>query len=306
MKLAVITLTVLGVLAAGSAALVVRAMKIRPGAPMTEVLVVQSDLPAATCLTAEQVRREPVPTLALPRGYLITPAQAIGRYLITPLLKGQALAESSLAARGSLAEKMFMLPPGTTVATITVPSRSINGGLLRAGCYVHVFATLREDGSAQAKSVSGTLFKAMQVWSIGDEPGGPAPAVQEPEKAKSQSSRAGTTGTVKVSLLATYEQAGILQIVSERGTITLTIRSPREVEESDAQTELVADETLRQALGLVPDEPVRPVLGYVGPKDTNDIVPAPPKPPRRVKVIRGTDIKVEEFTPQDEENGRNQ
>ncbi len=310
MKLAVTILIALGVLAAGSAALVVKAMKLRSGTPTAQVLVLQSDLPAATCLTAEHVQREPVPTSALPRGCLIAPTQAIGRYLIAPLLKGQVLTESVLAARGSLAEKMFMLPPGTTVATIAVPSRSINGGLLRAGCYVHVLATLREGGSAQAKSVSGILFKAMQVWSIGDEPGGPTPAVQEQEKTRGQSTSTGTTGMVKVSLLATYEQAGILQIVNERGTITLTIRSPREVKESDGQTELVADENLRRALGLVPDEPVldestETVLAYVEPKDANDAAPAP-KPPRRVKVIRGTSVKVEEFMPQDEENGRNQ
>jgi len=306
MKLAVTILITLGVLAAGSAALVVKAMKVRPGASVAQVLLVQSDLPAATCLTGEHVKREPVPTSALPRGCLFDPTQVIGRYLIAPLMKGQVVTESSLAARGSPAEKMFMLPPGMTVATITVPSRSINGGLLRAGCYVHVFATLREGGSAETKSVSGTLFKAMQVWSIGDEPGGLAPAVQEQEKTKGQSSSAGTTGMVKVSLLATYEQAGILQIVSERGTITLTIRSPREVKESDGQTELVADENLRRALGLVPEEPTETVLPYVEPKDVNDGTPALPKPPRRVKVIRGTEVKVEEFMPEDQENGRNQ
>ncbi len=53
------------------------------------------------------------------------------------------------------------------------------------------------------------------------------------------------------------------------------------------------------------DESTETVLAYVEPKDANDAAPAP-KPPRRVKVIRGTSVKVEEFMPQDEENGRNQ
>lgn len=287
--------------------MVAKAMKGRPAALMAQVLVVQSDLPAATCLTAEHVMREPVATSALPRGCLIDPTQAIGRYLIAPLLKGQVLTEAALAARGSPAERMFMLPQGMTVATITVPSRSINGGLLRAGRYVHVFATLREGSSAQVKPISGTLFKAVQVWSIGDELGAPAPGVQEQETTKGQSSSAGTTGMVKVSLLATYEQAGILQIVSERGTITLTIRSPREVMESGGQTELVADENLRRVLGLAPEEePTETVLPYVEPKDANDGTPAPARRPRRVKVIRGTEVKIEEFTSEDQENERDQ
>jgi len=306
MKLAVILLTALGILAAGSAAVVVRGLKAHSEPPPAQVLVLQSDLPAATCLTAEHVKREPVPISALPRGCLIDPTQAIGRYAVVPLLKGQVLTESSVAARGSLAEKMLMLPPGTTVATISVPSRSINGGLLRAGCYVHVFATLHEGGSAEAKSVSGTLFRTMEVWSLGDEPGGPspAPAVQEQEKAKSRFSSGGTNSTVKVSLLATYEQARILQMVSERGTITLTIRSPREAEESDTPTDVVADEGLRTALGLAQDEPTETVLAYVGAKDVNEAMPA--KPPLRIKVIRGTKVDIDEFPQQDEENGRNQ
>jgi Flp pilus assembly protein CpaB len=263
MKLAIVVLTGLGVLAAGSAAVVVRGLKVRPETPVAEILVVQSDLPSAMCLTAEHVRREQVPVSALPRGCLVDPTQAIGRYLIAPLLKGQAVTESSLAARGSLTEKMFMLPPGKTIATLTVPSRSINGGLLRAGCYVHVFATVRESASSEARSTSGTLFTAMQVWSLGDEPGGLTPAGQEQEKAKSQSSSAGTAGTVKVSLLATYVQARILQMVIERGTITLTIRSPRDVEQSGTQTQLVADENLRTALGLVADAPVPTARSHV-------------------------------------------
>ncbi len=205
-----------------------------------------------------------------------------------------------------------MLPPGMTVATVTVPSRSVSGGLLHGGCHVQVFATLRDGGSSETKSVSGTLFTAIQVWSLGDEPEDPASNVQEWAKIKVPPSGAGTTGMVKVNLLATYEQAGILQMVGERGTITLTIRSPREEQEqSDPQGPLVTDERLRRALGLVPDEPVpsepaETVLAYVEPDDANMVAPAPPKPPWIVKVIRGAEVGVEEFPPQDEKIGRNQ
>ncbi len=312
MKLAIVLLTVLGVLAAGSAALVVSGLNSRPEGATAQVLVVQSDLPAATCLTAEHVKREPILMSALPRGSLIDPTQAIGRYLLAPIMKGQVVTEASLAVRGSLTEKMLMLPPGMTVATVTVPSRSVSGGLLQRGCYVQVFATLRDSGTSEIKSVSGTLFTAMQVWSLGDESEETAADAQGWMKGQAPPSGSGTTGMVKVNLLATYEQAGILQMVIDRGTITLTIRSPREEREQSApQRLLVVDERLRRALGLMPDAPapsgpVETVYAYAEPNDVNTVVPTPPRPPWIVKVIRGAQVGVEEFPPLDGEIGRNQ
>ena len=306
MRLAIIVLAVLGLLAAGSAAVVVQTMKLRVGVPVAEVLVAQMDLPASTCLVAENVKRESIPTPALPHGCLLDPSQAIGRYLIAPLLKGQVVTESCLVARGSLAEKLYTLPPGMTVATVAVPSRSINDSLLYSGCYVDVLASLREGAGSDARFVSGTLFKMIQVWGTGDDAGGLAPSSQDQQKAKGKSAGAG--GTIKVHLLATEEQTEILQMVGERGTITLTVRNPREVTPSGLQAELVADENLRRALGLMPEPPVTIALAEPapGPADMNEVDPLPLKPPRIVEVILGQKVTEQKFPPKDDESGRNQ
>jgi pilus assembly protein CpaB len=306
MKTAVGILTLLGILAAGSAALVMQALKPARETPMVRVLMVQGDLPAMTRLTAEEIKLEMVPRAALPKGCLIDPSQVIGRILSVPLMKGQLVTESSLVPRGAAAEKMMTLPPGMGVATVAVPSRSVNGGLLYPGCFVDVLAAIQEGSGSRAPLVSGTLFKAMQVWSLGDETGGPVPVEQE-EKAKKRPPSG--SGTIKVNLLVNEEQAKILQVVAERGSVTLMIRNPREAAQAGPQTELVADEGLRRALGLVPEEPnsMEAAVVQEAPEDVNESKPAPPpKPPRIVQVILGSNVKDEVFPPKDEENEKDQ
>lgn len=299
MKMAIVLLTTLGILAAGSAALVVQSMKARSGPSAVEVLVMQMDAPATMCLTAEHVARQPVPARALPRGCLLDPSQAIGRYLVAPLMKGQVVTESNLVARGSLTEKLYGLAPGMTVATVAVQARSINDYLLYPGCYVDVLAALREGPASDAKYISGTLFRAMQVWSTGDESGGPTPTAQDKDKAASRRSVA--NGTVRVHLLASEEQTKILQMVGERGTITLTVRNPKEATQAGPQTELVADENLRRALGLMPEESVPPPPGPAAVEVSQpDAVPPPAKPPRVVTVIQGQKVTEQTFPPEED------
>jgi pilus assembly protein CpaB len=285
MKSAVVILTVLGILAAGSAALLVGAIRPARQAPTVRVLMAQSDLPAMTRLTADDVKVETVPREALPKGCFIDSSQVIGRALSTPLMKGQLLTESSLVARGAPAERMMALPPGMGVTTVTVPARSVNGGLLYPGCIVDVLATIPENPGSKTGVVSGTLFKAMQVWSLGDETGGPAPAQEE--KARNQTF-GNSSGTIKVSLLVNEQQTKILQSVAERGSFTLMIRNPREVAQAGPQTELVADEGLRRALrSPEPDPPPKPS----------------PPPSQTVRVIRGSSVQEQVF-PANEDGGK--
>jgi pilus assembly protein CpaB len=303
MKFAVGILTVLGILAAGSAALIVQGMRAGREIPTARVLILQGDLPAMTRLTADHVKLETVPRAALPQGCLINPVQAVGRILSVPLMKGQVLTESSLVARGAPAERMILLPPGMGVTTIAAPSRSVNGGLLYSGCFVDVLASIPAGPGLDKRTVSGTLFNAMQVWSIGDATD--APVVVEQGRTKSPSSSA-SGGVIKVNLLVKKEQAKILQMVEERGQISLLIRNPLEVVPSDPNAPIVADEDLRRALGLMPPEPVAvaPAVAQMGTKDVNEARLS--KPPRIVQVIEGQKVKNEVFPWKDGENGRNQ
>ena len=112
MKVAVIILVMLGLLAAGSAVVLVQAMKFNAGGqelPTVDVLVAQADLPARTRITGENVMVKPSPKGGLPQGYLVDPSQAIGKVLKLAVAKGQPIAESCFMTKTSVDD---LLRPG--------------------------------------------------------------------------------------------------------------------------------------------------------------------------------------------------
>ena len=96
MKVAIVVLLILGVLAAGSTALLFGWVQTRnagqsPAVAMVDVVLAEADLPARTRLVADHVKVERVPQAGLPAGCYINKAQAIGKTLKIAVVKGQPL-----------------------------------------------------------------------------------------------------------------------------------------------------------------------------------------------------------------------
>lgn len=227
MKLAVVILLVLGVLAAGSAAVLVGALRGNGGPaeapPEVEVLVAATSLPAASVLASSHVTEGSAPKQDLPEGYLTSPVQAIGKILAVPLVEGQILATSCFVSDGSGAQLAATLREGMRAFTVTVPGRAVSGGLLYPGCVVDVLAAFDLRSSERGEAISTTLLRGIQVLAVEDTT---VVTKATSEKGRGDDSYRTSGMNLSVTLMVDSKQAEALQLVTQHGKISLAMRNP--------------------------------------------------------------------------------
>jgi Flp pilus assembly protein CpaB len=228
MKWAIVILLILGLLAAGSTAVLfgwvqARNTKAPAQATAVEVLLTQADLPARTRLAADQVRVERVPKEGLPAGYFTNPAQAISKTLKIAVVKGQPLAASCFLPETAIDD---LLKPGMLAFQISLARRSTAVDLLYPGCIVDVFATFPLQDRKRGEAVTTPLLQNIQVLGVRDETVVSASEEKEKEGSFLSKKSASHSGDVTVALEVTSRQAAALQLAMERGTLGLAMRNP--------------------------------------------------------------------------------
>jgi pilus assembly protein CpaB len=223
MKLAVVILVVLGLLAAGSAVVLVQAMKFNTGGqdlPTVDVLVAQGDLPARTRVTGEQVRVRPMPKAGLPQGYLVDPSQAIGKVLKLAVAKGQPVAESCFMTKTSVDD---LLRPGMLAFQIPLSRSNTAVDLLYPGCAVDVFATFPLSDRSKGEALAVPLLQDIRVLGVRDET---VVSTPEPDKLASRtaSSSGAYSGSVTVTLEVNSRQVAALQLALQHGSLGIAMR----------------------------------------------------------------------------------
>jgi len=311
MKFAVVILMVLGLLAAGSAAVFINAMHLGQSAsqapPAVDVIVAAGELSAMTVVRPENIRTEKVPALGLSRDCCTSPVQAIGRVLAVAVIQGQALRRGFFLPDSGPAASVATIPSGMRVFTISVPSHSISGGLIYPGCIVDVQATFDLAAARQGDAIATTVLNSVQVWAIEDEVvAAPQPADSDTTQktgkttARSAASRSGA-GALRVSLLVNTKQLESLQLASERGSIALAIRNPLD-KTPTGQAGTIFNRDFLHGLGL-PQEPAP--APERAPADANVVAsPAPrEKPTRIVQIIEGSKVTEQPFPIETKEDG---
>jgi pilus assembly protein CpaB len=168
MKAAVLILIILGVLAAGAAAVLVQTLKLNTAkteqVATVDILVAKEGLPARTRLEEGHVQVQKAPVTGLPVGYFSNPAQAIGKILKVNVVKGEVLSLSSCVAKGSIDD---LLRPGMLAFPAQFSRRFTAFELLYPGCIVDVFATFPLRDRARGDSVVTPLLQSIQVLAVG-------------------------------------------------------------------------------------------------------------------------------------------
>lgn len=286
MKIAVVSLVVLGLVAAGAAAFVVRVWSLNPTmtpeAQTVDIVVAKAHLPAMTVVAAEDVAMESVPRISLPVGCLLSPIEAVGKSLNTTIMKGQAITRSCLAAPGSPADSIARIPEGKRVVTIPVSARSISGGFLHPGCIVDVMVTYEQSRSSRDESMSHLLLQRTTVWGVDDRT--IASIQTQDDEKKPAPNTGGSSGVYKVSLLVDTKQAETVQTAASRGVITLAVRNPRD--------EAIEEETPAPAVDQ--NEATPPEAGVETPTGQQERTPEPVAQ-KRVEIIRGNVITDRSF-----------
>jgi Flp pilus assembly protein CpaB len=227
MKIAVVILILLGLVAAGAAVIVVQMLTTRndEAMPMVPVVQAQSVIPALTVLKREHLVEEKVPPSGLPKNYLSSPAQAIGKVLRVPIEEGQVLAQDYFVPEGTASDMIRLIPPGMLAYSITLSSGSVNRYLLYPGCVVDILAVFRLSRSEKGQAIALTLLQNLQVVAIEDETV-LSHSVLEGTDSRAKRRTISSSGRFVVTFKVNPEEAKALQLTAQYGVIALALRNP--------------------------------------------------------------------------------
>jgi pilus assembly protein CpaB len=205
-----------------------------------------------------------------PVGTLVSVDKAINRGVVDPILQGEAVVDSRLAAPGAGAGLASTIPQGMRAVAVRVNDIVGVAGFVNPGSHVDILiAGNPPGGSAAAGTVTKTLLLNLTVLSAGQN-------IQKDAEGKPVS-------VPVVNVLVTPEQAEILSLASNEARIQLVLRNPTDKE--DAKTPGTALAYLFNGLKAPPDAAKSD--GPAAPRQVRKPAPPPPPPPKPepVKVV---------------------
>ena len=239
MKWGVVILLILGVLAAGSAALLMGTWRLGPSASAQpvdiEVGLAKVSLPAGTVITTEDIVMDMVSKDQLPEGSFTSPLQILGNVLAMPVVEGQILTKSCFLKEGIGALLASQIPHGMRGVSVTITSRIMPDSiLLYPGCVVDVLVCYqlpnRSDG---AEALAQTMLVGIHVLAVSGDSVVSKPA--EEGGAKRSSSGRGRL----VTLLVNPNQAEALMLAVGSGELSMTLRNPLDKDPVDEEGSLL-------------------------------------------------------------------
>lgn len=219
--LIVIVLVVLGLVAAGAAAMVVQSLQLLKPKPLADVqvLVAAADLEARTPLKESLVEVRHMPRTGLPVDFLSNWSQVAGKILKVAVVKGQPLAASAFIGKGSVDD---LLRAGMLAFPIHLSRRVTAENLFYPGCVVDVFATFTLRDQQRGEAVVVPLLQGIRVLGVANET---VVSISPAEGTDVQARRPSGAEAV-VTLEVNSRQAAALQLSMDRGTLGLAMRNP--------------------------------------------------------------------------------
>jgi pilus assembly protein CpaB len=200
----------------------------------------------------------------------------IDRPVVSNILLDEPVMDGRLAARGSGAGLAPIIPPGMRGVTVRVTDVAGVAGFVLPGLRVDVLVTGRPPSSDS--TVTTTCLQNMLVLSAGQtiQPDGRGQAINTPT----------------VTLLAKPDEAEILTLAGNQGSIQLVLRngSDQVIEKTSGQglAELFSGRSKPVPVAKPRPQPKPVVVIAAAP-----VAPPPPPPPPEVVVIRGNTRTVE-------------
>lgn len=208
---------------------------INESAPSPDLVVIaREDLAAGDRITAEVVELTEVPAGTAPDNALSATSQAIGRVARYPLVAGEQLLESKLVDDISGDGLAFSIPPGMRAVSVPFSEVMGAGGLLVPGDRVDVLVSTAYErlfGPGEVITPADSaghptvimVLQNMLVLAIGQAftptiDDGRDPATLRAEDAEIQ------PGARSVTLAVTPEQAQLLFMAAQEGTLGLALR----------------------------------------------------------------------------------
>lgn len=250
----------------------VLAAKNRPAGPeMANVVIADRTMDPGYQITARDVTVFEMPRSAAPESRFGKPEDLVGRTLVAPVVKGQAMFENLLAPPGVPAGLEALVPKGMRAVTIEVSESSGMVGLIRPGSRVDVIATVRKGDQGVAR----TIVQNVKVSAVGQKLSRDANGKEDP-----------TNPTRTVTLVVTPKHAEAIELAGTQGRPRLALRGPQDTESTSDNG--VSDAELRGEGAMVATAKVEP--GAAQPKVepvTQPVQVAAVVQRRGVQIIRG-------------------
>ena len=280
-------------LACGLAAAVgIRAIRQQPAALVVEtraVVYAAADIQRGETIKAELLEVRQVPVDQVPANSLDKAADAVERAAHMPMLKGDVVAEAKLAPKGSGSGMAALIRPGMRAFTIQTPSFSSSlAGFLLPGNRVDVLLTMVTQGGPDDEmggAATTLLLQDVEILAVHTTVNTPAANKMDPNEARS------------VTLLVTPDQASLLDLGQNKGTLHLSLRNPKDKGTSTTKPAMAADLQIPRMKKPKPAD-----VPLVMPTPPPPPPAAPPTPPAPVEVVlasrtlRGTSVGSDRLT----------
>ncbi len=211
----------LGLLAGGIGfgAIRAREREVREGWALAEVLVASADLGAGEVLAGEHIARRQIPERFVTTSVLRPEhaLQAVGQRLLVPVQAGDPLLWTHFETVRGIERLANVVAPRGRAVTIAVDDTGAVGGFVRPNDHVDVLATVRDPTTHEPSTV--TVLQNVLVLATGATTGQAAVPVAEEFS--------------HVSLLVLPEEAELLVLARELGSLHLVLRHPDDLEVRD-------------------------------------------------------------------------
>ena len=235
-------------------------------APTAQVVIAAHDMDVGHVVTAQDVRLAAWPSQILPEGYSSTPAEVVGRGVLTPLKLNEPMLSGKLALKEAGGGLPIMIPAGERAMSVKVDQVIGVAGFLLPGTRVDVLVTLDQVANID-EPITQIILQNIEVLTAGQ-------VIERDTDGEPQT-------VPVVTLLVTPEDAEKLTLATSKGRIQLALRNTLDMD-------TVKTPGVRPAGLLRPQQvvrrsggPVRPasinVEVYRGPTRTSETVKAPPK-----------------------------
>ena len=264
-----------------------------------DVVIALTEVPLGTTISDSQVKVVPYQRDLVPEGALTKKEEVVGRVTVTDLSPKSPVLSRQLAAAGSPAGLVGVLPVGMRAVSVRVDEASSVAGFVLAGSFVDVIVIIQPSYS-DAKPVSKVILQNVRVLANGQQ-------MQTRTDGKA-------TLTNTVTLEVTPAQAEKLKLAESEGKLQLSIRNSTDqvAERTGGATraDVLNDEALelRARKGARSDvarpapaaaAPLPPIQHAVSTAKAPVAAPAPaPRSVIAVELIEGSKRSRVEFVPQ--------
>ena len=174
------------------------------------VVVAARDMNVGEIVESEDVRLVEWPGGVVPAGYSTTPAEVVGRGLLTPVRTHEPLLSSKLASKEAGGGLPIVIPEGKRALSVKVDEVINVAGFATPGRRVDVLVTLDEYAQRE-QAATQVVLQNIEVLTAGQQ------TARDPE---------GEPQTVTVAtLLVDPEQAEKLTLAANKGRIQLALRN---------------------------------------------------------------------------------